>query len=54
MWLGANDLATRSIWVWQSSLTPVNYTNWDTANGNPSNSGAGEDCLQMWMDKVAL
>ena len=52
MWLGANDLAKKYTWVWQNSSTPVIYTNWDIGNGNPSNSGSGEDCLQMWMSQV--
>ena len=52
MWLGANDLTTKFTWLWQTALKPLSYTNWDTAYGNPSNSGGVEDCLQMWMDKV--
>jgi len=44
-WIGASDRAKEGTWMW-SDGTAWKYTNWDFQN--PSNSGGGEDCLEIW------
>ena len=46
MWLGANDMDQEGQFVWKSSQTPMNYTNW--SSGNPDDAG-NEGCVHMWL-----
>jgi len=44
-WIGLNDLAKRDHWMWQHSLTPMNWSNW--ASGEPDHKEAPETCVLM-------
>ena len=44
VWLGANDIATESNFVWAATGKSVTYTNWKL--GQPDNS-MDEDCVHL-------
>ncbi|XP_065922990.1 cell death abnormality protein 1 [Magallana gigas] len=44
-WIGLNDLATESKFVWVKDSTAVSYSNW--ASSEPNNYGGDEDCVGL-------
>jgi hypothetical protein len=42
-WIGLTDSAAEGDWVWETG-EPLDYTNWNTAGGQPDGSSAGDDC----------
>ena len=47
VWIGGTDAASEGAWVWSPSNTPLSYTNWRVASGEPNNVNGGEDCLEF-------
>lgn len=45
VWIGANDNAQESNFVWESDNTSLTFTDWNT--GDPNNADPGEDCAAM-------
>ena len=43
VWIGGTDAASEDTWKWDSTGTPLWYTNWYT--GEPNNEGGNENCL---------
>ena len=46
IWLGATDIQSEGVWIWNSSGSALTYTNWSL--GDPDNYGGNENCLHMW------
>ena len=47
IWLGATDIQSEGVWIWNSSGSALTYTNWSL--GEPQNLGGNENCLHMWL-----
>ncbi|XP_078340518.1 perlucin-like isoform X2 [Crassostrea virginica] len=44
-WTGGTDEFFEGHWVWISTMQKISYTDW--FHGNPSDSGSGEDCMEI-------
>lgn len=45
-WIGANDIANETTWMWETTLEPFVFTNWRSGepNNNNDDDPTGEDC----------
>ena len=45
VWIGGTDAASEDTWKWDSTGTPLWYTNW--YSGQPDDAGGNEDCMEF-------
>ena len=50
VWLGANDEAVESSFMWLPAETPVNFQDWDSDNIQPSDTSHSENCIAYYHD----
>ncbi|CAG9830396.1 unnamed protein product [Diabrotica balteata] len=47
IWTSGNRLQDKVNWFWLAR-EPVKFTNWDTQNKEPNNSGGNEECISIY------
>jgi len=46
-WIGLSDLLSEGNFIWETSHTDLDYSNWD--EGEPNDEFGDEDCVIIWL-----